>query len=253
MAHDQHLPDGLRRGGYCGLVKDNKELFDKTNENFMDKARKECLLEQFAKVASCLSRCARAGLSHKGHVTASWCNQSLDRPWRRFLSSHIRCKGLSKSSGIKSQAQGACTSAHDIARTLTDIHSIEISMQSTDTTLQHQQVTSPTAASGNFSVNQQVMDQFTQRTIQSSFLRKKTGDNNTYSLLQLPGIRGGGIRRERFQTFRNEAVKLLSKFKSGQKNVVIRPSNHRNRHFHEVLILHLCHRHFNSHSSQHKL
>ena len=52
------------------IVKDHKELYDKTNEHFKDKARQECLRERFAN--SCrLSRCARPGLSRKGHVTAS--------------------------------------------------------------------------------------------------------------------------------------------------------------------------------------
>ena len=30
------------------LVKEHDELYDKTNEHFKDKARKECLWEQFA-------------------------------------------------------------------------------------------------------------------------------------------------------------------------------------------------------------
>ena len=48
-------------------VKDHEELYDKTNEHFKDTAR----MEQFATVASCLSRCIRPGLSHRGHLMAS--------------------------------------------------------------------------------------------------------------------------------------------------------------------------------------
>ena len=94
-----------------------------------------------------------------------------------FLRSHIRCKGLSKSSDFTSQARGAsasATSAHNISRASTDPESMDISMRSTDTTLQPQQVTHPTAASGCSSVDQQAMDQFTQmRTMLSSFHRQK--------------------------------------------------------------------------------
>ena len=102
--------------------KDNKELYDKTNEHFNNKARKECLWERFASSRK-LSKCARPGLSHKGHIMASSHNPSLDRPQKRvqykfwiqdkynFLKTHMRCKGPSKSSGFKSQARGASASA----------------------------------------------------------------------------------------------------------------------------------------------
>ena len=46
--HDQHISDGLGLRGYCGLVKNHEELCDKTIEHFKDKAKKECLWEQFA-------------------------------------------------------------------------------------------------------------------------------------------------------------------------------------------------------------
>ena len=68
---------------------------------------------------------------------------------------------LSKLLGFKSQAQGASisvVSAHNISRASTDTDSKEISMRSRDTTLQPKQVTSPTAASGCPSFNQQIMD-----------------------------------------------------------------------------------------------
>ena len=103
-----------------------------------------------------------------------------------------KLSGSAESSAFKLQARRAsasATTAHNISRALTDTDSMEISMQSTDTMLQPQQVTSPKAGSGHSSVDQQVMDQFTQMK------RMLTGDNNTYTLLQLPGI--GGIREER--------------------------------------------------------
>ena len=33
------------------FVKDHEELYDKTNEHFKDKARKECLWEEFIKLS----------------------------------------------------------------------------------------------------------------------------------------------------------------------------------------------------------
>ena len=57
---------------------------------------------------------------------------------------------------------------------------MEMSIQSTDPTLQPPQVTSPTTASGPSSVDQQVMDQFTQmRTMLSSFLGQKQETTHT--------------------------------------------------------------------------
>ena len=87
-------------------------------------------------------------------------------------------QGLSKSLAFILQdreASASATTAHDISRALTDTDSMELSMRSTDTTLQFQQVTSPTAASGCSLVDQQVMDHFTQvRSMLSSFLGQET-------------------------------------------------------------------------------
>ena len=52
------------------FVKDHGELYDKTNEHFKDKARKECPWERFGKSQK-LSRCSRAGMSRKGNIMAS--------------------------------------------------------------------------------------------------------------------------------------------------------------------------------------
>ena len=113
---------------------------------------------------------------------------------------NIRCKGLSKSSAFKSQAQGASASAttvHDISRALTDTDSMEISMRSTDTKLQIQHETSPTVASGNFRRLAGHGSVHTDEKYDVMIPRVKSGDNNRYSLLQLPGVGGGGIRGER--------------------------------------------------------
>ena len=62
------------------FVKDHEELY-KTNDIFKDKGRKECLCSPT--VATCLLKCARPCLTHKGHITASSCNPKSDRPQKR--------------------------------------------------------------------------------------------------------------------------------------------------------------------------
>ena len=58
------------------FVKNHEELYDKTNEHFKDKVSKE-RLTGLQTVTNCLSRCARPGLSRKGHIMASTHNPSL--------------------------------------------------------------------------------------------------------------------------------------------------------------------------------
>ena len=88
-------------------------------------------------------------------------------------------------------------------------------MRSTDTTLQPQQVTSPTVASGRSSVDQRVMDQFTQmRSMLSSFLRQNQGTTTCTAFCNYLASEVDGLEEKDFQTFRNEAVKLLSNIQS---------------------------------------
>ena len=57
----------------------------------------------------------------------NWIQDKFD-----FLKMHIRCKGLSKLSGLKSPALGASAStasAHDISRGSTDMDSLEMRMR----------------------------------------------------------------------------------------------------------------------------
>ena len=88
-------------------------------------------------------------------------------------------------------------------------------MQSTDTTLQSQQVMSPTAGSGCSLVNQQVMDQFIQmRTMLSSFLGQKQETTTCAAFCNYLVSEVEGLEEKDFQTFRNEAAKLLSNIQS---------------------------------------
>ena len=102
-----------------------------------------------------------------------------------------------------------------IFRASTDTDSMEFSMQSIDTILQPEQVTSPIIASGHSSVDQQVMDKFTQmKTMLSSFLRQKQETTPTAFCNYLPSEVEGSDEKD-FQTFRREAaVKLLSSIQS---------------------------------------
>ena len=83
-----------------------------------------------------------------------------------FLKTHIRRKGLSKSSDFKSLQRGAsasAASAHNISRESTDADSMDTSTHS-DTTQQPSicSTTSTSVLSQASSVNQWVMDQFAQ-------------------------------------------------------------------------------------------
>ena len=101
--------------------------------------------------------------------------------------------------------------AHNISRASTNTDSLDISMQSTESTLQLQQVTSPTTASGHSLVNQQVMGQFTQmRAMLSSFLGQQQETTTCTAFWNYLALEVEGLEKKDFQTFRNKAVKLLS-------------------------------------------
>ena len=157
------------------FAKDHEELYNKTSEHFKDKTRKECLWKQFANSRRWSVNVCKTWIDSQRtcyrKLTQSKSGQALKEMMEHqtcildklgFLRLHIRCKGLSKLSAFKFQARGVSASAiaaHDISRASTDTDSMDISMQSTDSMLQPQQVRSPTAASGRSLVDQQVMDQ----------------------------------------------------------------------------------------------
>ena len=127
-------------------------------------------------------------------------------------------EGGQRKGGGKSQARGAFASAHNITRGSTNTDSMEISIRSTDTMLQPQQVTSLTTASGRSSVDQQVMDQFTQIrtmvTMLSSFLGQKQETTTCAAFCNYLSSEVEGLEEKDFQTFKNKAVKLLSNIQS---------------------------------------
>ena len=66
------------------FVKDHKELYNKINEHFSrTKQGRSVCGRGSTTAASCLSRCARPGLSCKRHFTETSHNQSLDKPQER--------------------------------------------------------------------------------------------------------------------------------------------------------------------------
>ena len=65
------------------FVKDHKELYDKTNELFKDKARKECLREWFANSRKLSVKVCKTWFELQRTRYDSSHNQSLDRPRKR--------------------------------------------------------------------------------------------------------------------------------------------------------------------------
>ena len=88
------------------FVKDHGELYNKTNEHFKDKARKEYLWEQFVNCwfeskRTCYGKVmqTKSGQALKMTEHQNWIQDKLG-----FLRSHMRRNGLSKSSGATASA-----------------------------------------------------------------------------------------------------------------------------------------------------
>ena len=116
----------------------------------------------------CLWKCVALCLNSKGLPMENSPSASLtrlpmtERQLDSELKTHTRRKGLGKSSGFKSRAQGASatTASAQITRGCTDTDSMEMSMWSETT--QPPLIASPSVVSQHSTFNQQVMDQFTQ-------------------------------------------------------------------------------------------
>ena len=147
-----YLANSRRQGAYCGLC-----------EDFKHKARKESLggvREELQAVCQGVQDWFASQMTRYGKLTQSKSGQAPKemmehQTWIQdqlgFLRSNIRYKGLSESSTFKSQAGGAsasATTAHDISRASIDTDSMEISMWSTDSTLQPQKARVPTQLQG---------------------------------------------------------------------------------------------------------
>ena len=99
--------------------KDQEELYNKSNEHFKDKAREECLLERFAN--RCKPKCAKLGSNPIGITEKLAQPKSGQAPKEmtvrryciqdqfNFLKTHIRSKGLNRSSAFKFLVREAST------------------------------------------------------------------------------------------------------------------------------------------------
>ena len=94
-------------------------------------------------------------------------------------------------------------------------------MQSTDIKLQAHQVTIPTVASGCSWVDHGPVHMDENHVVIIPLA--KAGDNNMYSLLQLPVAEVEGLEKKYFQTFRSEAVKFLSNILSNTEECSHQP------------------------------
>ena len=124
------------------FVKDHQELYDKTNKHFKDKARKKYLWERFTnshklsvKVYKIWFKSQRTRFDKL--TQSKSCRTAERQNWIQekfnFLKLHLRCKGLSKSSGCKSRPE---QSVHLLPQHTTSPEgSMEIRMGS-DTTIQ---------------------------------------------------------------------------------------------------------------------
>ena len=120
-----------------------------------------------------------------------------------------------------------------------------------DTTIQSS-LTSPSTVSTHSLYDKQVMNHFTQiRTMLSSFVGQKQETTGT-AYCNHPASEVEGLKDTDFQTFRNEAVKLLSSIPSRAQGRGRQPQQPQQQTLSQDLVQlqHLYHRHFNSHSNQ---
>ena len=125
-------------------MKDHEELYEKTNDHFKGKARKGCLWERFTFTRNLSVKVFKTWFdsqrtlysmlmqSKSGQALKVMMeHQNLIQDEFVFLKWNIRCKGPTKSSNFKSQAQGAsasAASAHEISRASKDADNMEFSM-----------------------------------------------------------------------------------------------------------------------------
>ena len=115
----------------------------------------------------------------------------------------------------------SAASAHYISRGSADTDSMEISMRS-DSTI-HTSLTSPSTVFQHSRVDEQVMDQFEQlKTMLSSFLRPRQETTRTAFCNYLES-EVETLEDRDFQTFSNEAVKLLSGIQSRVEERISQP------------------------------
>ena len=99
---------------FVDFMKVHKELYDNTSEHFKEKARKELLWEEFVRSHKLSVKVCKnwfdSQRTHYGKLTQLKARQAPKemmehQTWIKdklgFLRSHIRCKGVNKSSAFK--------------------------------------------------------------------------------------------------------------------------------------------------------
>ena len=127
------------------FVKQHEELYDKTNDNFKDKQKKERLWEQLAATRNLPVKTVKKWFDTQrtryGKLTQTKSGQGAEKStvrqtWMKdsfsFLRGHIRRKGVSKSSAFKTpQRPSAATASASVPDTYRDTESeMEISIAS---------------------------------------------------------------------------------------------------------------------------
>ena len=210
------------------FVKQHKELYDKTNDNFKDKQKKERLWEQVAATRNLpmpAKKWFETQHTRYGKLTQTKSGQAAEksterRTWLKdsfsFLRGHIRRKGVSKSSAFKSpqrpSAAAASASVPDTSRdTESEMESIasDVTHQPSSTSPKRRQP--PVVTTTTFA--DPVLDQFQQmRSMISTFLGARQDPtpsprqsfcNSLHSEIEDLEVRD-------FLTFRNDTAKLHS-------------------------------------------
>ena len=212
------------------FIKQHEELYDKTNDSFKDKQKKETLWEQLASTRNLPIKTVKKWFETQrtryGKLTQTKSGQAAEKSTERqtwlkdsfsFLRGHIRRKGVSKSSAFKSpQRPSAAAASASVPDTSRDTESeMEISIAS-DVTHQPSSTSpkrrQPPVASTTTSADP-VLDQFQQmRSMISTFLgaRQDPTPSPRQSFCNYLHSEIENLEERDFLTFRNETVKLLS-------------------------------------------
>ena len=139
-----------------------------------------------------------------------------------FLKTHIRRKGLSKSSCFKSPQRGAsasAASAHDISLGSMDTDSMDTSIRSVTT---HHPSICSTASSSLLSqpssVDQQVMDKFSKMKTMLTSPRGPKQETTRTAFWKYLASEVENLEERDLQTFRIKAVKLSSRIQGRRKD-----------------------------------
>ena len=212
------------------FIKKDKELFNKTNNSFKDKQKKERLWEQLAATRNLPVKTVKKWLETQrtryGKLTQTKSGQAAEKSTERltwlkdsfsFLRGHFRREGVSKSSAFKSpQRPSAAAASASVPDTSRDTES-EMEMSIASNVTHQPSSTSPKRrqppVATTITSADLVLDQFQQmRLMISTFLDahqdptpspRQSSCNYVHSEIE-------HLKERNFLTFSNETVKLLS-------------------------------------------